>query len=244
MNNRLEQQIERIKRADTLKQYDTQVQKLNLLLKESDYPLEVCQEIQRKQKYVKNIFSDEANREKMLEAKEKLLQYLEKLQQSESGKEDVEKIVLYLKNFYLFLEALTESIPDRRSKLQRLKLQEIKIQNEYDLQHLLYAVLKPFVPDIRKEVSEDSGVGTVRTDFKIEEIDLAIEAKCTRESIGQKKLTEEIEADIIHYQEKNILFYVYDKEKMIKDKQNYEKQFNRQYGDKNVRMIVQQPVIL
>ena len=44
--------------------------------------------------------------------------------------------------------------------------------------------------------------------------------------------------------EKNILFYVYDKEKMIKDKQNYEKQFNRQYGDKNVRMIVQQPVIL
>lgn len=129
MNNRLEQQIERIKRADTLEQYDTQVQKLNLLLKESDYPLEVCQEIQRKQKYVKNIFSDEANREKMLEAKEKLLQYLEKLQQSESGKEDVEKIVLYLKNFYLFLEALTESIPDRRSKLQRLKLQEIKIQN-------------------------------------------------------------------------------------------------------------------
>ena len=148
MNNRLEQQIERIKRADTLEQYDTQVQKLNLLLKESDYPLEVCQEIQRKQKYVKNIFSDEANREKMLEAKEKLLQYLEKLQQSESGKEDVEKIVLYLKNFYLFLEALTESIPDRRSKLQRLKLQEIKIQNEYDLQHLLYAVLKPLVPEI------------------------------------------------------------------------------------------------
>ena len=32
MNNRLEQQIERIKRADTLEQYDTQVQKLNLLL--------------------------------------------------------------------------------------------------------------------------------------------------------------------------------------------------------------------
>ena len=95
MNNRLEQQIERIKRADTLEQYDTQVQKLNLLLKESDYPLEVCQEIQRKQKYVKNIFSDEANREKMLEAKEKLLQYLEKLQQSERGKEDLEKMVFF-----------------------------------------------------------------------------------------------------------------------------------------------------
>lgn len=59
-----------------------------------------------------------------------------------------------------------------------------------------------------------------------------------------EKAYRRIEADIIHYQEKNILFYVYDKEKMIKDKQNYEKQFNRQYGDKNVRMIVQQPVIL
>lgn len=41
------------------------------------------------------------------------------------------------------------------------------IQNEYDLQHLLYAALKPLYPGIRKEVSKDSGIGTVREDIFI-----------------------------------------------------------------------------
>ena len=32
-----------------------------------------------------------------------------------------------------------------------------------------------------------------------------------------KKLTEEIEADIVHYKANDIYFYIYDKEKNIKD---------------------------
>lgn len=40
-----------------------------------------------------------------------------------------------------------------------------------------------------------------------------IEIKCTRENMKLKKLTEEIEADIIHYSAKNIYFFLYDKEK-------------------------------
>ena len=80
------------------------------------------------------------------------------------------------------------------------------IQNEYDLQHLLYAALKPLYPGIRKEVSKDSGIGTVREDIFIPDLDVVLEAKCTRDSMTLKKLIEEIEADIVHYQEKIFSF--------------------------------------
>lgn len=74
------------------------------------------------------------------------------------------------------------------------------------MQHLLYAALKPLYPGIRKEVSKDSGIGTVREDIFIPDLDVVLEAKCTRDSMTLKKLIEEIEADIVHYQEKNIFF--------------------------------------
>ena len=72
-------------------------------------------------------------------------------------------------------------------------MQEIRIENEYDLQHLLFAALKPLCLDARKEVTEDSGVGAVRSDIKIPSVNTVIEAKCTRNTMNLKKLTEEIE---------------------------------------------------
>ena len=118
------------------------------------------------------------------------------------------------------------------------------IQNEYDLQHLLYAALKPLYPGIRKEVSKDSGIGTVREDIFIPDLDVVLEAKCTRDSMTLKKLIEEIEADIVHYQEKNIFFYVYDKKKIIKETKNLNVYFNKQFDRKTVKLFVLQPVKL
>lgn len=77
-------------------------------------------------------------------------------------------------------EAFKEMIPDRRASLTANDLQKIKIENEYDLQHLLYAVLRPLYGDVRKEVTEDSGVGAIRSDLKIPSLNAVIEAKCSR----------------------------------------------------------------
>lgn len=96
---------------------------------------------------------------------------------------------------------------DKCSTIKLEDFRNLKIKNEYDLQHFMYAVLKPLYPDIRKEVSEDSGVGTVRADLKIPCLKVSIEAKCTRENMSLKKLTEEIEADIVHYKDSNIVFF-------------------------------------
>ncbi len=71
-------------------------------------------------------------------------------------------------------------------------------------------------------MTEDSGVGAVRSDIKIPSVNTVIEAKCTRKTMNLKKLTEEIEADIVHYDADYIYFYIYDREKIIKDKYTFE----------------------
>lgn len=236
--------IQRIRSTVTLKEYDEVIRDLNQSLRDNGYSDEICKTIKFKQKYIKNKFSDEINREKMEEAKENLLEYLSKMLEKERWNDDIVFLKRYLQNFHMFLEALFEREPDKRATLTAEMLQKVRIENEYDLQHLLYAFLKPLYTDIRKEVAGDSGIGMVRSDLKIPNLNLVVEAKCTREKMNVKKLTEEIEADIVHYQEENILFYVYDKEKIIKEKLNYENYFNRVFDHKNVNIIIQQPINL
>ncbi len=242
MDNIIDIFLERINHIETADEYDDVVRKLNQALCEAGYSEQICEEVKRRQKYIKNRFSDEANKEKMLAAKENLSDYLFKISQEEIRIEDIEYLDKYLRNFYMFLEAFTEGTPDKRATLTENRLHQITVGNEYDLQYLLQAVLKPLYPDIRKETAEDSGVGMVRGDLKIQSLDLLLEVKCTRKSMSLKKLTEEIEADIVHYQEKYIFFYIFDKEKIIKEKQNFENRFNHMFDKKNVRAIIQQPI--
>ena len=70
----------------------------------------------------------------------------------------------------------------------------LKIENEYDVQHLLFAYLKPLYPMARTEVNQDTGYATVRTDISLDS-ETVIEVKCTRPSMQLGKLKEEIAAD-------------------------------------------------
>ena len=244
MDKMIEEFIERIKEINTIKAYDEIMGELNQMLSERGYPKAFCQDIRNKQKYIKNIFSDEANKEKMIVAKENVMESLLQFMNKEKEEENTVNLIHYLQNFYMFLETLVEMDIDKRATLKNEVLKQVKIENEYDLQHLLCSVLKPLYPDIRREVSEDSGVGTVRIDLKIPCLNVAIEAKCTRDSMQLKKLTEEIEADIVHYKEQCIVFFVYDKVKLIKEKPAYEEHFNKMFDGKKVVMIIQQPIQL
>lgn len=40
----------------------------------------------------------------------------------------------------------------------------------------------------------------------------------------------------------NLYFYIYDKEKIIKDKQNFEITFNKEFDGKRIEVIVLQPI--
>lgn len=245
MNSLLESYMNELKLVETVQEYEVFIHKLIRMLLQEKFDSEIIQNIRNKGKYLTNDFSDIATRKNMLKAKENLLFYLESmLSENLENYSNFSDSCLerYLNNFYLFLEAFRERMPDKRSSLTLDDLQKIKIENEYDLQHLLYAALKPLYQDIRKEITEDSGAGAIRSDLQIPSLNAVIEAKCSRKSMSLKKLTEEIEADIVHYKANAIYFYIYDKEKIIKDRHAFETYFNCIFDGKKVKVIVLQPI--
>lgn len=247
MNSRLKSYMNELKLIETVEEYEAFVHRLIRNLQQEKYDSVMIQSIRNKGMYMTNEFSDIATKKNMLRAKENLLFYLESVlfeNQENVSKFSDGHLEKYLSNFYLFLEAFKEMIPDKRASLTANDLQKIRIENEYDLQHLLYAVLRPLYGDIRKEVTEDSGVGAIRSDLKIPSLNAVIEAKCSRRSMNLKMLTEQIEADIVHYKAQSIYFYVYDKEKIIKDRAAFETHFNRSFDGKRIRVIILQPVNL
>ena len=219
------------------------VHQLNRDLYNQNFDRNIVQVVEKNQRYIKNKFSDESTKESMMKAKNNLIKHLEDIRNREMKYVNRQQCLReYLHSFYLFLEAFRETNPHKKATLNFNCLQGIHINNEYDLQHILYSVLKPLCNDTRLEVCEDTGYGTVRADIKIPSLNTIIETKCTRQNMSYKKLIEEIEADIVHYKAEVIYFYIYDNEKIIKDKQNFEITFNKEFDGKRIEVIVLQPI--
>ncbi|MDE7325159.1 MAG: hypothetical protein K2N63_02600 [Lachnospiraceae bacterium] len=191
--------------------------------------------------YPVNNYSDRDTKEKMQQAKERVLAYVDELMDGERG--GTQMLEGILKNFYFFLEALLEREPHKKSGIQKVQLENLKITNEYDIQHLLYAYLKPLYPAVRAEVSEDTGYHLVRVDIAIS-ADCVIEVKCTRRGMKVNKLLEEIEADMVHYHAKEIYFFIYDKEKMIENPIAFQDSIKGKIQGKEIHTIIHQPKIL
>ncbi|WP_455800378.1 PD-(D/E)XK nuclease domain-containing protein [Amedibacillus sp. YH-ame6] len=240
----MDKYIKELAMIDTISEYDEYVLSLPEFLIKDNFDLSLVHAVKEKGKYIKNKFSDESTLENMRSAKERIIDHLKLYNTNQCiflGNSPQAFLKQYLNEFHLFFKLLKEIEPDKRASLTSSKLQELKIKNEYDLQHILYATLKPIFKDARKEVSEDSGVATIRSDIKLPEMDGIIEMKCTRENMSYKKLIEEIEADIVHYRTSFIYFYIYDKERKIKDSYTFLKNFNRDFDGKHICTIVYQP---
>lgn len=59
-----------------------------------------------------------------------------------------------------------------------------------------------------------------------------------------KKLTEEIEADMVHYSAGNIYFFLYDKEKIIENPEVFKETYEKKVQGKRIHIIIHQPKIL
>lgn len=72
--------------------------------------------------------------------------------------------------------------------------------NEYDVQDLLHALLRPWVRDIRPEEFTPSLAGSsTRMDFLLPEYSLVIELKFVRDRSHAKRISDELVIDIEHY---------------------------------------------
>ena len=209
-------------------------------LKSLDMDPKCLMELEQRAYYPINEYSDKETRNNLDAAAKRVIEYLEEII---AGSPADDHLLTVLDNYYLFLESLLERPPHKRGGIQKEQLSALKIQNEYDVQHLLYAYLKPLYPLARAEVSEDTGYGTVRTDIFLDSKHV-IEVKCTRNSMKLKKLTEEIEADMVHYSAEHIYFFIYDKEKIIENPQLFRNTYENKVKGKQIHIVIHQPKIL
>lgn len=206
----LQYSMRQIGKAETEEAFESAVCDLRSYLKSIEVDSECLMEIEKRAYYLPNSYSEKDTKEKIEQAKKRILDYINEMM-SDSRKD--RQLINILENFYLFLEGLIEREPHKRAGIQKEQLEMLKIKNEYDVRHLLFAYIRPLYPMARTEVSEDTGYNTVRADIALD-VKNVIEVKCTRKGMTQKKLIEEIEADMVHYSEECIYFFIYDKEKL------------------------------
>lgn len=150
-----------------------------------------------------------------------------------------------LNNFPLHILEMYQKDVHGNGTLKKEDLDLIRIGNEYDVQRILYSLIRPIFPKARIEVSIDDDYGTTRYDIYLNEYSVVIEVKCTRPSLTEKKLREEIASDIYHYKHNFVFFFIYDKEQKIKNKEVFIEAYTNKISDqKIIETVVVQPIVL
>lgn len=220
--------------------------KVKAYMKEADFDERLTEEIKVKMHYVENEYSEDDTIKSLKRALSDAIQILEErapFSEEESYKKRnlllVEKI---LENFYMYYHAMYKEPVHKGGTLSPDMLNAIEIGNEYDLQRMLYSVLRPIFPTIRQEVYSDNGYGGMRADIYLDLHNLIIETKCTRKSMSEKQLTEELGADGFHYRADNIYFFVCDKAQIIKNPEALKKALerNKKRDGKTVKVFILQ----
>lgn len=149
-----------------------------------------------------------------------------------------------LQNFYKHIQSMYQEEVHGNGTIRKEHLNAIQIGNEYDVQRILYSLIRPIFPTARLEVSDDAGYKAIRYDIKIDEYNLVIEVKCTRKNMTERNLTEELGSDAFHYKADHIFFFIYDKENIIRNVDVFTRNYKREKSDfgTNIEAIVNQPI--
>ncbi|MCB9948146.1 MAG: hypothetical protein H6842_09995 [Rhodospirillaceae bacterium] len=152
-----------------------------------------------------------------------------------------------------------EDEPDRLSLIEKLclrfhivarQLQQrhderdtLSIEDEYDVQDLLHAILRLHFDDVRAEEWAPSYAGgSSRIDFLLKAEQIVVEVKKTRESMKTKNLGEQLIIDIARYEVhpdcKTLVCFVYDPEGRIGNPVGIERDLESHSGVLKVRVII------
>jgi len=119
----------------------------------------------------------------------------------------------------------------------------ISIDDEYDVQDLLHALLRIFFDDVRPEEWTPSYAGkSSRMDFLLKKEKLVVEVKKTRKDLTDKEIGDQLIIDIKRYAEhpdcKNLLCFVYDPEGRIGNPTGLEDDLSRSENGLTVLVFV------
>lgn len=213
-------------------EYEIWCNRAALLIKKGDFGEEAINDLKVAMHYTKNEYSKEDTQKSILGALRRSIYFLQELSEViptelslETALAIIEKI---LKNFYLFYRAMYKNPLHKRGTLTPEILEAVRIGNEYDLQRMLCSLLLPMFPTIRQEAFSDNGYGGMRADLYLAEYNIIIETKCTRDSMSEKRLLEELGADAFLYPTKYVFILVYDPANIIKIPEALKRTFARE----------------
>lgn len=228
------------------RKYDLWCSKVRISMEEAGFIHSVQEEIKVKMHYTENEYSDMDTLNSLKKSLNSVIKALEEksvfLEKSIDGQAELKLIEKILNNFYMYYRAMYREAVHKRGTLKAELLNAICIGNEYDLQRMLYSILLPIFPTLRQEVYSDNRYGGMRADIYLDIYNLVIETKCTRKSMHEKQLLEELGADAFHYNAEIIYFFVCDKIEIIKNPEAFRHAFAREQkkDGKTVKMFILQ----
>jgi hypothetical protein len=119
----------------------------------------------------------------------------------------------------------------------------LRIEDEYDVQDLLHALLLVEFDDVRPEDPAPSQGGTSsRVDFLLFNEKIVVEVKKTRDKLRNKELTTQINDDAGRYQKhpdcKTLVCFVYDSDHLVNNPKGFETDHTRQEGALALHTVV------
>lgn len=145
-----------------------------------------------------------------------------------------DRISNIFERFHFVVKALRHRHADRHT---------IDVNDEYDVQDLLYALLKLYFDDVRKEeYSPSYAGGASRVDFLLKKEETVIEVKKTRQDLRDKRLGEELIVDAARYKAhpdcKRLICFVYDPDGRINNPSGIETDLNSHTDNFKVNIVI------
>jgi len=164
--------------------------------------------------------------------------------------EDLEPFSMHAKaeggfNSLQFLEQLGSRfhIISRQLRDRHDNRPTLDIGDEYDVQDLMYALLRINFEDIRPEEWTPSYAGgSSRMDFLLNKEGIVVETKKTRKNLGARELSDQLIVDIDRYSKhpncKMLFCFVYDPEGRITNPEGLEKDLTKDHDETVVRVLI------
>jgi hypothetical protein len=177
--------------------------------------------------------------EEFLRAAEKITRQIE-LKMKYNIMQDQKNHVDTIVNIFSKFLSISRQLRNRHDKRPT-----IEIEDEYDVQDLLHALLKLHFDDIRPEEWTPSYAGSSsRMDFLLKKEKIVIEVKKTRKGLEDKQVGEQLIVDIARYEShqdcKTLICFVYDPEGRVGNPSGLENDLNQRCTEEmNVITIIE-----
>lgn len=131
----------------------------------------------------------------------------------------------------------------RQLRIRHQARTSITIEDEYDVQDIVHAILKLFFNDVRAEECTPSYAGGAsRIDFLIKSENIGIEIKKTRSNLRDKELGEQLIIDKERYKShhncKTLICFVYDPDELIVNPDGLASDLTEENEEMNVFVVI------